>query len=361
MPDASGPALEAVLQNEENLDLLQQLGVQSFVAVPLISHADILGAFAFVSTSPSRGYREEEARFAEQFARLASLAVENAQLHRTAQRASAGRDEVLSIVAHDLRNHLNMLVLSLDLISTQQPPSKATDGMRACQRMNRLIQDILDVARLEAGTLAIQHAPIEPSGLLDEAVETQRASAAKASIKLDTKFAIQLPDVLGDRGRLLQVFDNLIGNAIKFTPAGGWIAIGSKPLGDEVLMWVADTGAGMSPEQAAHIFDRFWQGIRMDRRGAGLGLSIVKYLIETHGGRVWVESELDTEARSISRCLVCGLKPARYRRRPRKASRVPRYAAHSAALSAGNECCILFGAPWSHLAQMRARARRHPS
>ena len=101
-----------------------------------------------------------------------------------------------------------------------------------------------------------------------------------------------LPEVWGEHDRLLQVFENLIGNAIKFTTAGGWITVGAASNDQEVVFWVADSGAGIAPGDLPHVFDRFWQATRGDRRGAGLGLPITKGIVEAHGGRIWVESTL---------------------------------------------------------------------
>jgi signal transduction histidine kinase len=128
--------------------------------------------------------------------------------------------------------------------------------------------------------------------LLDEVLETARAAASKLDLRLRVDVAEQLPDLFADRDRLLQVLDNLIGNAIKFTAPGGNIVVGAAPRASEVLFRITDTGAGIPQEQLAHLFDRFWQAEKADRRGAGLGLPIVKGIIEAHGGRIWVESQI---------------------------------------------------------------------
>jgi signal transduction histidine kinase len=160
----------------------------------------------------------------------------------------------------------------------------------AVTRMSRLIQDLLDVTRMEAGHLAIDHARVSARQLVTEAVEAQQQLAASVSIELRVEVAPGVSEVWGDRGRLLQAFDNLIGNAIKFTRPSGGIVVGAAPRDGEVLFWVADTGAGISAEDIPHVFDRFWQAQRAERRGAGLGLAIVKGVVEVHGGRIWVES-----------------------------------------------------------------------
>jgi len=126
--------------------------------------------------------------------------------------------------------------------------------------------------------------------VVDESLEMERPLAAGASLELQTELSPDLPDVSADHDRLLQVFENLIGNAIKFSAPGGRITVGAARRDGEVLFRVADTGGGIGAEQLPHVFDRFWQAQPSGRRGAGLGLPIVKGIIEAHGGRVWVES-----------------------------------------------------------------------
>jgi signal transduction histidine kinase len=156
--------------------------------------------------------------------------------------------------------------------------------------MNRLIQDLLDVARTEAGKLAIECNRIPVAQVVLDSIETQKAFAAAASLELEVDLGPDLPDVWADRDRVLQVFENLVGNAIKFTGPGGRIGVGAVPRDREVLFWVSDTGSGIPSDDVPRVFDRFWQARRAERRGAGLGLPIVKGIVEAHGGRVWLES-----------------------------------------------------------------------
>jgi signal transduction histidine kinase len=121
-------------------------------------------------------------------------------------------------------------------------------------------------------------------------LEAQRALATAAGLELELDLGGDLPEVWADRDRLLQVFENLIGNALKFTPAGGHIKVGAAPRASEVLFWVADTGPGIAVGHLPHLFDRFWQARRAERRGAGLGLPIVQGIVKAHGGRIWAES-----------------------------------------------------------------------
>jgi PAS domain S-box-containing protein len=300
MPLVTPEALESMAQGDEHLSLLRRMEPRSLMGVPLMSGERMLGALVFISTRSGRSYGPSDVEFAQGLARLAGLAMENARLYQSAQRATKVRDEVLGIVAHDLRSPLNSISLwtqvverqiqKLGTVDLQSRSQEATDSIAsACRRMSRLIQDLLDVARLEAGRLALNVSPQTPASILREAVDS--ASPEAAGHRLHMEAPEVAPPVLADRDRLLQVFSNLLGNALKFTPAGGEIRVGARVEGEQVLFYVGDTGPGIPPESLAHIFDRFWQANRTDRRGAGLGLSIAKGIVEAHGGRLQVESE----------------------------------------------------------------------
>jgi signal transduction histidine kinase len=283
--------LASVAQDEENLRRMEALGIRSFIAVPVLGQRGTVGVIAFVSSRPFRRYGARDLRLAERVATLAALAVENARLHDLALRAVRARDEVLGIVAHDLRNPLQSISLQAEYLEGEACDPLAVQGIRqSAKRMSRLVQDMLDVAHLEAGPLAIRRAPTPARSIAADAVEAQLSVAAASSLDLRLELPDDLPDVLADRDRLLQILDNLIGNALKFTPAGGRVTVGATADGEEVRFRVTDTGPGIPPDDLPHVFDRFWQAKRSDRRGAGLGLAIALGLVEAHGGRITVES-----------------------------------------------------------------------
>lgn len=223
-------------------------------------------------------------------AEIAALRAENQALDDAVQ----ARDAVLSVVAHDLRNPLNVISLAANAVLQRLPSPSARRPIerivRSAHRAQRMVSDLLSIGALEKGQFALDLKPIETSPLLMLALESQQGVAAEASIITGTDVSPNLPPLLGDEERLLEVLDNLIGNAVKFTGAGGTITVGASARGSDVLVWVKDTGAGIDSEQLPHIFDRFWQAKKRERRGIGLGLSICKAIVEAHGGRIWAES-----------------------------------------------------------------------
>ena len=295
--------IERSFVSEEHARVAMSLVPRSMVAVPLRVGDRSLGVLALYWSESDHRYAPEDLVLVEELARRAALAVENARLFHEAQHATRARDEMLGVVAHDLRNPLNTIVMGastmLELLP-ESPPllrNHAQIVRRAADRMNRLIQDLLDVKRIESGRLAIEPRAVTVALLADEMLEMLRPLATAASLELVTDLAPELPRVRADSGRILQVFSNLVGNAIKFTPSGGRITITATRTDDEVRFEIADTGPGIPAEQLPHVFGQFWQGARGDRRGIGLGLAIAKGIVEAHGGRIWVESVLGEGSR----------------------------------------------------------------
>src|SRR5262245_17604286 len=289
--------LESIAQDREHLQALRSLNPRSLVAVPLLIRGQLLGTIAFVSSTSAHVYGPDDLRLALALADRAVLAIENARLYRASVHATELRDQVLGIVAHDLRNPLSTILLNAAALKRHGPEGERRSPKRreaihhAATRMNRLIQDLLDVSVMESGQLTIQPARLSAHEVIAKAVETQKPLASSSSLDLRIDLDRDLPDIWGDRDRLLQVFENLIGNAIKFTNAGGCITLSAASRDHQVIFRVADTGSGIAPENLPRVFDRFWQATAANRRqGAGLGLPITKGIVEAHGGRIWVES-----------------------------------------------------------------------
>jgi signal transduction histidine kinase len=161
---------------------------------------------------------------------------------------------------------------------------------RSANRANRLIQDLLDVAKIQAGGLVVEQVPVEVKSLLAEIMESATTLASPSNIRVSCHHPEGIPAVSTDRERALQVFTNLLGNAIKFTPKGGEIRILAAMDNGEIKFTVADSGPGIPPEHLNHVFDRYWQAKSTAKLGTGLGLSIAKGIVEAHGGRIWAES-----------------------------------------------------------------------
>jgi len=269
---------------------------QSVIVLPLVSRGETLGVVTAAAPS-GNVFTRDDLMLAAELARHGSLAIDNARLYLESQQALRAREEVLAIVSHDLRNPLNSITLATSLLQTSEAiPPEEREQLDiidiSAQRMRRLIEDLLDVTRLEGG----KHLPIEPKAvevepLLLQTYELFKPQAATASISLHHATGQDVPPVWADHHRVLQVLSNLIGNALKFTPAGGMITFRADPQGQEVLFTVTDTGPGIPKEHLKDVFNPYWQAKRAERLGAGLGLPIAKGIVESHGGRLWVESE----------------------------------------------------------------------
>lgn len=219
------------------------------------------------------------------------------QMYGEAQRVIDAREEILRIVAHDLRNPLNTISMATTLLMEKDTPEAARASQlrivrRAGERMNHLIQDLLSVTTIEAGRLSIAPRKLSVSELLHEAAEMLEPIAREKSITLTVHAADDLPSVRADGARVLQVFSNLVGNAVKFTPSGGAITLAAVRADGRVQCSVSDNGPGIPAAQIPRLFGKFWQAKRGDGRGVGLGLAIARGIVEAHGGTINVESEV---------------------------------------------------------------------
>jgi signal transduction histidine kinase len=226
-----------------------------------------------------------------------ALAEENARLFDEARAATLARDRMLSVVAHDLRNPLAVVSMNAEMATELLAPDSDAyirDTLsaitHASDRMQRLVQDLLDVAQIERGTFLLDLADHEPFSLLAEAERLMQPAARERGIDLVVERADGLPRVRADGTRVLQVLGNLVGNALKFTPEGGRVTLSSAASGESVEVEVRDTGPGIPADAIPHLFEAFWQVHDSDRRGIGLGLWIVRSLVEAQGGTVHVQS-----------------------------------------------------------------------
>ncbi|MDQ3674029.1 MAG: HAMP domain-containing histidine kinase [Gemmatimonadota bacterium] len=219
------------------------------------------------------------------------------QLYGEAQRVIDAREEILRIVAHDLRSPLNTISMAagllLDIPATDAERAKRLKIIqRSGEQMNRLIQDLLSVTTIEAGRLSIDPRKVEVRHLFREAREMLEPVANEKAITLVFQPSADIPAISGDSGRVLQVFSNLVSNAVKFTPHEGVITVSAECVNGRVQCSVRDTGPGIPPEDLPRIFGKFWQARRGDKRGVGLGLAIARGIVEAHGGTIAVHSEM---------------------------------------------------------------------
>jgi PAS domain S-box-containing protein len=296
VPEVTDDVISRLGHDDRTRAAFTRIQPRSFIIVPLIARGRTLGAITLAYDHSGRRYGPEDLTVAQEMARRAALAIDNARLYAEAQEAVRARDSVLGVVSHDLRNPLAAILLHADFLLADPglPPDareSAEQVVRGAEAMERMIRDLLDVARIEAGQLRVEAAPLSACGLLDQAAAMMMPLARERGTALEQVPAAECPDVAADFDRVMQVFSNLVGNALKFTPAGGTVMLGADPGPREVRFWVRDTGPGIAPDHVERLWESFWQADGPARRaGAGLGLPIVRGIVEAHGGAVGVET-----------------------------------------------------------------------
>ena len=277
-------------------ELLRVVGARSYLIVPMVGTEGVIGALTFLFAESNRRYGAADLRLAEDLARRAALAQSNASLFQQLQRAVQSREEMVAVVSHDLRNPLSSIKMSATMLQEDEVEgahnkSKTSIILRAVGRMEALLRNLLDVASLDAGTLTLERRRVVVNEVVAEAIESIQPIVVSKQLVVTTSLAPGL-ELFADVDRLLQVFSNLLGNAAKFSSAGGEIRLSAVREGTHCRFSVGDAGPGIAPEHVAHVFDRFWQGRERRREGAGLGLAIAKGIVDAHLGVVGVESTL---------------------------------------------------------------------
>ena len=270
------------------------------IEAPLLARDGTLLGTIRVSTDDSIDISGSDRALIMQLAQLASGAIENARLLETARAATQGRDDMLAIVSHDLRNPVQTITMASTLLLELAPDDdrrvvarkQVEIVQRAASRANRLIDDLLDATRIDSGTFSVDVRPTRIETLLRDAVELLTPLAHAGGIELVRTCDPDMPQARADSQRILQVFSNIGGNAIKFTPKGGRLTLAATERDAMIVVTVADTGRGIASDDLAHIFDRYWQARSREHLGAGLGLWITKGIVEAHGGAIDVQSEV---------------------------------------------------------------------
>ena len=281
-------------RNPTYIDGIEAMNPRAALFLPLIARGQFIGVLSLFRSS--REFDPDDRGFADDLGRLAALALDNSRLLDTVRGSLRAQEEMVGVVSHDLRNPVAAIrMLSGALLKSAdgtESGSKESLSLiaEAANQMDALIGDLLDVTRLEAGMLAIAPEAVDASGLLTEALRTLQPLADEKRLELEVRIAQDLPKVVADRERIQQALSNLVGNAIKFTPAGGKVLIEAVADSEILTVYVTDTGIGISESDLPRVFDRYWQSTRTNRHGAGLGLAIAKGIIEGHGGRISLES-----------------------------------------------------------------------
>jgi PAS domain S-box-containing protein len=293
--------LDAAARDAEHLQTLRMLGFKSYVCVPLQAHGRTLGAITLVASDSGRRYDEQDLVLAEELARRAAVAIENARLYSATQEAVRAREVFLSIASHELKTPLTTLLGNAQLFlrrSEREHSLNERDSrslrlvVDQAQRLNRMISALLDLSRLQAGQLSIERTALDLGTLAKRVVEESHTGLERHTL------AFVPPDqpltVVGDELRLEQVIQNLVQNAVKYSPAGGYVEVRAARSGTMACISVTDQGIGIPQVALSRLFTRFYRAPNVDPQhisGMGVGLYVVQEIVSLHGGKVTVESQ----------------------------------------------------------------------
>ena len=276
------------------------MGLRSLIAVPLVARGHSLGAISFLAAESGRRYEASDLRFAEELAHRAALAIDNVRLYQEAQEAIRTRDTFLARASHELRTPLTSVLASIRLLKhaladrSKHPADELLEmASRNTAAMLALINDLLDASKLAAGETPLAFETVALADIVLASKEVVQAQAREKDIVLRSDVPASLV-LRADPLRLIQVFTNLVANAVKFTPTGGEVTVEAEAVGGEVVIRVRDTGEGIAAEHLERIFEPFAQARnarRLGARGTGLGLAICRQIVNLHGGRIWAESD----------------------------------------------------------------------
>jgi signal transduction histidine kinase len=283
----------------------QETGLRACIAVPLVRSGRALGALGIRSYEPTTAYTEDDARMLALFADQAAAALTTVEAfgrQREAveqlERLNRAKSEFVSIVSHEFRTPLTGIqgfseMMRDEELTLDEMREYAGDINKDAQRLNRMIDEMLDLDRMESGRMTIHPERMDLNSVVEEAVDRVRPNAPNHTLTLDLQS--HLPQIQADRDRITQVASNLLNNAVKYSPTGGRITVTTRAEGDQLRLDVRDEGLGIPPEALETIFERYSRvdsQATKDIPGTGLGLPIVRQIVQLHGGKVWAESEL---------------------------------------------------------------------
>ena len=291
--------LLAAGRNDEHRRLLETLGICSYMCVPLISASGTFGAISFAFAESGRHYVKEDLNFAQEVAARASLAIENARAYKRTHEANRLKDEFLATLSHELRTPLNAILgyaqmLKAQMLKGQQASQAVEIVTRNAEGLRQIIDDVLDVSRIVAGKIRLNVKPADIVSILRASIATVRPAADAKGVALDLECERARLMISGDPDRLQQIAWNLLSNAVKFTKRGGRVQARIAHVDGHVELHVIDSGQGIEADFLPHVFERFRQAdsrFSRDHGGLGLGLSIVREMVQLHGGNVSAASE----------------------------------------------------------------------
>ena len=276
----------------------EQASLDSLIVLPLRSRGVAYGTVTLAMTGSRRRFDRVDRELAVELAHRSELAIDNARLFEEVQRAVRIREDVLAMVSHDLRTPLASIQVAASLAARRLAAEpQLSDVLRHLHAIERrtvgaavLLQDLLDMAAIRAGRMTVSVAPVDADALLSEALEAHEALALEKGVSVEkgTSGAIA---VQCDRSRILQVFSNVLANAIKFCAAGAGVRMSAERGEGFATFTIADTGPGIAEDDRPHVFEAYWSARPSARHGTGLGLFISKGIVEAHGGRIWIESQ----------------------------------------------------------------------
>ena len=290
--------LAGVARTPEHLDMLRALTLRSAIRVPLVARGSSIGLLTLVHAEGGRRYREADIELAKDLARRAAAAVDNARLYEQLRAEDRRKDEFLATLAHELRNPLAPIRTGLALLRLSRDEEALEKTRQIMERqlvhMVRLVDDLLDHSRVTRGKVQLERERVDLWSIVGAALETSRPALDAAGLQLVVRLPPDPVVLDADRTRLAQVLSNLLNNAAKFTESGGSVEIDAMREGANIVVRVSDTGVGIPRDMLGHIFEMFAQvggSVARSQGGLGIGLTLVKRLVELHGGQVWAESE----------------------------------------------------------------------
>jgi PAS domain S-box-containing protein len=296
--------MRALGHDDTHLRLLTELGPESVMCVPMVTRERTIGTMTLVSSTSGKNYDEADLAMARDLAHRAAIAIDNSRLYRAAQRAVALRDEFLSIASHELRTPLTSLLLQLQTLSrmmVDEEPKvtvKLDKAVQQTRRLEKLIENLLDVSRIISGKLTLEIEDVDAAELVRDVAErfADEAARAECPIQVELKSA---PYGHWDRVRLEQVVTNLLSNAVRYAP-GGAILVRVEEDEGVARLSVIDHGVGIAPDALGRIFGRFERAADGPHHGGlGLGLYITRSIVEAHGGQIRVSSQVGQGSRFV--------------------------------------------------------------